>query len=271
MASLPRALLTDRGLAYGQGLFETLRAQGGIAPLAAEHRRRMLLGAARLGLPLTAAAFDQALAQALAESPDQAVIKLVLTAGSGGRGYASPSTIRPTLSTAVFPYTPRPQLQYRDGMVIGLCKTRLADAGALAGLKHLARLEQVLAADEVRAHGWDEGLVLDTHQRPLELTSMNLFARFGDHLWTPSLTHAGVCGVMRDRILRQGLAGSTVIHCQKPRALADLRHADEVFACNAVAGVLPVRKLAVWQWPVGDLTRSLQSTVDNWFLSPCVQ
>jgi 4-amino-4-deoxychorismate lyase len=267
--TLPQALLSDRGLAYGQGLFETIRVQHGRAPLAADHRQRMLRGAQQLGLPLTPAQFDQALAHGLARAGDAlSVIKLVLTAGSGGRGYASPAHPRVSLSAAVFPYSPRPALQYQQGMVVGVCKTRLADAGALAGLKHLARLEQVLAADEVRAHGWDEGMVLDARQRPLELTSMNLFARFGDRLWTPALDRAGVNGVMRQRILASGLSGTGVELCRRPRVLADLRHADEIFACNAVAGVLPVRKLALWHWPVGDLTRRLQSTVENWFLSP---
>src|SRR5690606_33467170 len=136
---------------------------------------------------------------------------------------------------------------------------RLAAQPRLAGLKHLNRLEQVLARQEVQAAGWDEGLMLDAQGRPAEFTSMNLFARFGTQLWTPPLRDAGAAGVARAEILAllapaEGLQTTTEV-----RGLSQLRQADEVFACNSVAGILPVRKLALWRWPVGPATLALQA------------
>lgn len=257
----------DRGLAYGDGCFETLRLAPAGAPLWAWHRARLLGGAARLGIVLPDALLDEALAQALARCHGPAVLKLILTRGSGGRGYAVPpqATVAPRLLASLHPLPARPESDLREGIVTGLCQQRLATAPALAGLKHLNRLEQVLARQEVQAAGWAEGLMLDEHGRPVEFTSMNLFARFGDQLWTPPLELAGVAGVARAVILQQLAPAQGLALDTRARPLSQLRQADEVFACNSVAGILPVRTLAVWRWPVGPVTRALQARLADLF------
>ena len=88
---------SDRGLAYGDGLFETLRAHQGALPWWPRHRARLQAGAARLGFGLPdATVLETALAEALQRAPD-GVLKLVLTRGAGARGYAPASDIAPTL------------------------------------------------------------------------------------------------------------------------------------------------------------------------------
>lgn len=270
MASIPA---NDRGLAYGDGVFETLRLSASAAPLRGLHKERMRQGAARLSIPFDGEAFDRHLDAFIERKIDSShvadqpsgVAKIILTRGSGGRGYAAPVTVTPRWIAQRSPFVARPARQRHDGMVLGLCREPVADLPSLAGLKHLNRLDQVLAQQQVSAAGWDEGMLLDQRGRPLELTGMNLFFRFANELFTPDLRNAGVAGVARQWCLQH--ASSYGVTCrQRNVSLLRLREADEVFACNSVAGILPVRKLALWQWPVGKLARSLQAEFDALFV-----
>lgn len=240
----------DRGLNYGDGLFETLRiGQGDNVPLLARHLARMASSARRLGIPFDPDAAQDAVIRAA--TGGAGVLRLTLTRGSGGRGYASPAEPRPRLLVRRGPLPALPPRLRDTGMVLGLCQTPLSEAPHLGGMKHLNRLDQVLGREEVRRAGWDEGLMLDRRQRPRELTAMNLFARFGDRLWTPPCDDAGVAGIARQWCLEQAAACGLAVEVRH-RPLLSLRSADEVFACNSVAGVLPVRKLAVWTWSAGE-------------------
>lgn len=253
----------DRGLAYGDGVFETIRLTGSVAPLALRHKTRMAKAAAMLGIPFVPSEFDRQLAALLAEGV-AGVGKLILTRGSGGRGYGEPASVRPRWIRQRFDLPVCAPAIRKQGMVLGLCQGVVSDAPHLAGLKHLNRLDQVLARRMVSASGWDEGLLLDQHGRPLELTSMNLFARFGDTLWTPSLLRAGVAGVARDWCLEYA-AQLSLNTSVRTGLLTRMCEADEVFACNSVAGVVPVRKLATWQWPVGQTTQRFQTAFEALF------
>ncbi|MEY1661855.1 aminodeoxychorismate lyase [Isoalcanivorax beigongshangi] len=250
----------DRALAYGDGLFETLRLQPSGAPLWRFHRARLLAGAQRLGLPLMAQRLDQALEQALARCDRPAVLKLILSAGEGGRGYARPASLQPQLWARLHPLQPPAVALREQGVKLGLCSLQLARQPALAGLKHLNRLEQVLARAEVSAAGWDEGVLCDSAGWVVECSAMNLFVRHGEQWWTPSLDQAGVAGVARSWLLEQ--LGEVA---QDPRDLSVFATADEVLVCNSVAGIMPVRTLAGWSWPVGTTTRALQSELEQLF------
>lgn len=262
--SQPESLpVDDRGLAYGDGCFETLRVVRGRAPLAELHLSRLQQGAERLGIDVCPQALRRELNQALAGCSTDAVIKMILTRGSGGRGYRLPSSASPRLllQTAALP-VPGENLR-RQGLALHLCSLHLSSQPILAGIKHLNRLEQVLARAETDRAGLDEGLLLNARGCPVELTAMNLFARFADTLWTPALNECGVSGVMRRYLLETLLPTSGFKAAVSERPLSTLRDADEVFACNSVVGILPVRKLGLWQWPVGELTASLQQSVDE--------
>ncbi|MEE4251525.1 MAG: aminodeoxychorismate lyase [Alcanivoracaceae bacterium] len=254
----------DRGLSYGDGLFETMRMVSGRIPLWQRHRQRLAEGAARLDIPLPATQLDQHIAGQCASGGD-AVIKVILTRGPGGRGYSVPVEPLPTLLCQRHPLSLPVEARYRDGLELGVCDIRLASQPVLAGIKHLNRLEQVLARRQVDAAGWHEGLLLGACDEPLELTAMNLFARFADQLWTPALTQAGVAGVMRGYVL-DTLAPAMGLTVQvSAGTLPKLEQADELFACNSVAGILPVRKLALCCWPVGEITRAMQEQVRKLF------
>jgi len=254
----------DRGLAYGDGLFETLRVSAaGTTPLWPRHRARLLDGAGRLGIPVDPPALERCLEGALADASGAGVLKLTLTRGPGGRGYLPPESPTPTLFARLGGLPPWSDEQRSRGVVLGVCDTPLG-LDPLAGCKHLNRLPQVLGRREVAAQGWDEGLMLDEWRRPVEATAMNLFALFGNTLWTPSLERAGVAGVARGWLLEQAAAAGWCIDVRM-RPLSHLRAADGVFLSNAVVGVLPVRKLAQWVWPVPEPVRRFQRDLDLLF------
>ncbi len=246
----------DRGLAYGDGLFETLRiTEPGHVPLADAHRRRMVAGARRLGIPFDEQAWWRAITALGDQGPG--VGKLLLTRGSGGRGYAPPDRPEPRLLQRHSSLPVRPARHSESGLITGLAPARLGDQPELAGLKHANRLEQVLARREADRQGRDEALMLDAAGRPQCLTSMNLFAVSDGVIFTPPVDRAGVAGVMRAWILEAGAQQAGVPVRVQRLTLERLRTADEIFASNAVAGVLPVARLGVWSWPRGPVTSAL--------------
>ena len=260
----------DRGLAYGDGLFETLRVTAnGVLPLWPWHLRRLQHGARVLGLPfLPESRYLSAVEEGVAALDGKpGVVKLTVTRGPGGRGYLPPSNPQPTLLCQAGPLPVWSNQLREQGLVLGLCGEPLHPE-SLAGLKHLNRLPQVQARREVARQGWHEGLLLSPRRQPLEATAMNLFARFDGYWWTPDLqaARAGVAGVMREW-LREHLIerGETVVCDLRP--LSQLVDAQGLFLCNSVVGVLPVRKLAQWQWPVLDSVLQLQHSADALFLS----
>ena len=231
---------SDRGLNYGDGLFETLRLHGGAVPLLARHLDRLRAGCARLGLPYPGeAALEADVAGLAAAGTAEGVIRLVLTRGDGGRGYAPSPGATGRRIAALHPLpSPGP-----TGLALGICATRLGHSAALGGLKHLGRLEQVLAAGEVAAAGWDEGLMLDESERLVEATRHNVFFVRNGRILTPPLAGCGVAGVMRGLILETlvavGLAGG-----EATLRYHELHEIEGMFLSNAVVGVRPVRQVA---------------------------
>ena len=254
----------DRGLAYGDGLFETLRVSAaGATPLWPRHRARLLAGAERLGIPVRPDALERCRAEALAAASGPGVLKLTLTRGPGGRGYLPPESPTPTLFARFGPLPVWSDECRHDGLDVGVCETRLG-LDPMAGFKHLNRLPQVLGRREVAGQGWHEGLMLDEWERPVEATAMNLFALHGETFWTPDLERAGVAGVARGWLLEQAAEQGWCIDVRM-RPLSHLQTADAVFLANSVVGVLPVRKLAPWVWPVTAPVRRFQRDLDHLF------
>jgi 4-amino-4-deoxychorismate lyase len=229
---------TDRGLNYGDGLFETMRLHGGRVCLLPRHLARLRQGCERIALPYPGDAAIRADIAALAVA-GEGVVRLVLTRGDGGRGYAPPRNVRGRRITALHPL---PELAW-SGLSVGVCHARLGRSATLGGLKHLGRLEQVLAASEVAEAGWDEGLMLADDELVIEATRHNLFYVRGGRVCTPPLEGCGVAGVMRGLVL-ETLAALGVPGGEARLRYHELHEIDEMFLCNAVAGVRPVSRLA---------------------------
>lgn len=249
--SLP---VTDRGLHYGDGLFETLAVKEGRVRRLPLHLKRLRDGCDRLGIRKPdETVLQQELQQAIA-GQDRAVLKLMLTRGSGGRGY------RPSEQSVVsrlllrYPWPDYPLDWSGQGIELRVCRTRLGRNPALAGIKHLNRLEQVLARAEW-SEGAQEGLMLDTEGWVIEGTMSNVFASPAEgRLVTPGLSQAGVAGVTRQYILERARGHSMEVEV-RPLSLDELLGCQELFVCNSIAGVWPVRCIESRDYSVGPLTR----------------
>ena|SRR5690242_726461 len=249
-----RVSALDRGLAYGDGMFETIRAVNGAAPLWKRHIARLRDGCERLGLPAPdLGVLSQEFARVVEGIPD-AVVKIVLTRGRGERGYALPESTRVTRIVAAFPPPPLPSDWYRDGIRVRCCELRLAVQPRLAGIKHLNRLEQVLARAEWRDAAVVEGLLFDQAGNLVSATAANVFVAIEGELLTPPLDRCGVAGVLRGALL-DALPDVRVQTMTKE----DLMRADEMFLTSSVRGVLPVRALDEHAFCVGRHARAAQS------------
>ncbi len=251
----------DRAAQYGDGLFETIAIRAGAPRLWQYHVERLQLGCDRLGIAAPAAttlraALDQAIA-ATSIDTGYATAKLVVSTGVGERGYARPA-IGPTIRTGMYASATRPAADYRSGVAVRLCNTRLASQPQLAGIKTLNRLEQVLARAEWQDAAIAEGLTLDTDGHLICGTMSNVFVGINNQLVTPALTHCGVAGVMRRHVLTEfEQRGVTVAVRNVPQAeLADI---DEMFLTNSQFGVLPVSRFDGRNLAIGALTTRAMS------------
>jgi 4-amino-4-deoxychorismate lyase len=241
-----------RGFAYGDGVFETMRVHAGLVPWWPAHMARLVHGLSRLGIPVPEADFVDRQARALFDDAGDGVLKLIVSRGGGGRGYAPERDAPPVWRVSRHPL---PAPARAGGLVLRWCDTRLALQPALAGLKHCNRLEQVLARGEWNDAAIDDGLMLDTEGHVVSATAANLFLLHGDRWTTPEVDRCGVAGVCRAWMLAQTGATATRV------APADVESADSVLLCNAVRGILPVARLDARAWAphpaVADLRRRL--------------
>jgi 4-amino-4-deoxychorismate lyase len=250
----------DRGAQYGDGLFETIAIRDGKPRFWQLHIERLALGCARLDLPmpnedLLRSEVMDALASAQVDS-NRAVAKVVVSAGPGPRGYQRGNCAPPTIRVGLFESQTLASDYYENGVVVRLCKNRLAQQPSLAGIKSLNRLEQVLARNE-----WDdplviEGLMLDTDDYLICGTMSNVFICNGNSVITPAITRCGVSGVMRRQVLAELTAKDRHFEVRDVMA-AELMQADEVFISNSQFGVLPVRRIESTRYAPGPVTREI--------------
>ena len=249
--------LADRGLHYADGLFETVAIVAGRLALWQRHVDRLLWGCERLLLPPPDLSLLHDEAQSLAAGHGRAVLKIIYTAGSGRRGYGRPDPLAPRRILLRSPAPEYPAAYWRGGVDAGYCALRLTPQGPLAGIKHLGRIEQVLARREVDGRGLVEGLMLNLAGEVVEGIASNLFAVLDGQLLTPPIADCGVRGVMRDHVM--ALAEEVGLAVAE-RALDPLllEEADELFLCNSLIGIWPIRKLEGRQRRPGPIVRRLQ-------------
>ena len=257
--------IMDRGASYGHGLFETMLFNNGTVPLWQHHSDRLLADAAVLGIDVSYQLLADNLAALTAlldkQSIENGVIKITLTAGSGGRGYASPDTLSPLVICQFSPLPENLSLVRQQGVELRQCDYRLPANPPLAGIKHLNRLDQVLARREWGNEYYD-GLMYDLDNQLIETTSANIFVKTADGWVTPLLDRAGVRGVMRGLLLDQLFPRAGLSVSEARIGQQQLASAGEIFICNSIRGVIPVTKIdQLGEWSIGADTRQLQSAL----------
>lgn len=249
----------DRGLAFGDGVFRTLRVARGKPLNWACHYARLAADCAALSLETPAQ--KKLLAEIARVAPADATVKVIVTRGSAGRGYRIPSG-PPTRIVAAFPPPDYPPALARDGVRVRRCELVLSEQPRLAGVKTLNRLENVLARNEWSDSDVHEGLLADAAERLIEGTMSNVFVAKGGVVATPDLSRCGVIGAQRERI--RALLEAEGIECRvRDVATGELEECDEVFLSNSLIGLWPVRRFEERRWKPGPIARRLQALIER--------
>jgi 4-amino-4-deoxychorismate lyase len=229
----------DRGLQYGDGVFTTLRVHAGVPLLLGRHLDRIARDCSQLRIPVPDRATLRGEALRACEGSGRAVLKIIVTRGVGGRGYRAPEVVVPTRLLHMFPWPDYKEESWTSGVRLRLCATRLGEGEALAGAKHLNRLEQVLARSEWSDPEIADGVMCSRSGNVIETTAGNVFVVRGGEVSTPALVECGVRGVMRDVVTELARQAGLPVS-ERVLSVEELRQADEVFVTNSVIGVWPV-------------------------------
>jgi len=231
----------DRGLHYGDGVFETIAVNKGNLLCWDKHYERLQRGCQLLDFTCPAKELLQNEAQ-LVTTDTKEVLKIILTRGVGGRGYNPPQQITPTRIVANYVWPDYSDEQVKEGVKVRICNFRLGINPKLAGIKHLNRLEQVLARNEWNDSEIAEGLMLDQDDSIIEGTMSNIFAVQGEKLITPDLSQCGIHGIIRQCIIDLAPELDMYVDIRTVKK-DDLFASEELFLCNSTIGLWPVREI----------------------------
>ncbi|MGS2724477.1 aminodeoxychorismate lyase [Porticoccus sp. GXU_MW_L64] len=227
---------SDRGLAYGHGLFETLRVCNGKALLLQYHLERLHMGTQVLGIAVDLDGLEKQLLSFIKNRTEAGVAKILLTAGYGGRGYQTSELAQPNIVLQWHPLASTSS----EPLHVRLCQHRLPNNPPLAGIKHLNRLDQIIARQEWNGSDIGEGIMLDTQGRPVEAVASNLFVWLRGAWVTPKLHRCGVAGVMRRVIMEQLCPALGIDVIERDMQRDELAKACEMILCNSVQGIRSV-------------------------------
>lgn len=238
--------IRDRGFQYGDGCFETVRILFKKPILWSEHLKRLKYACKTLQLSVNFDLLKSEVAQLIrVNKATNVILKIIITRGEGGRGYApavqSDCTRILQLIDYVAPST-------SSGARVVVCRHRLSSNSFLGGIKHLNRLDQVLASAQIPAD-CDEGLCMDEAGYVIEGCRSNLLFAIDNKLVSPDLSKSGVEGVMLDHLIDEfGVKGIAVI--RRTISMSELKRADEILLCNSVFGVWPIAEILNEDWRI---------------------
>jgi 4-amino-4-deoxychorismate lyase len=257
----------DRGLQYGDGVFETMRVQRHGIRLLDFHLDRLYQGCRRLKIRAPKALLLRRELERIAARRSEGVLKLIVTRGCGPRGYRPPVREQTTRIATLHALPAAVLADAAKAVRLRICATPLSTNPSLAGLKTLNRLDSVLARSEWTDGRIWEGLMRDVDGNWVCGTMSNLFLRRGTVLMTPLLDYCGVAGVMRRWILER--AGGLRLRAVERRIRwKDLQSAEEVFLSNAVVGMRSVStiesaRFAKLRFNCSDTAAHLRSLLDR--------
>ena len=254
----------DRALQFGDGLFETIAVLNGELIHWSKHWQRLSSGCERLFIPTPdESVLIQEIRSLIDNKQQKQVIKLIYTRGVSERGYKF-GDIEPTRIVCQSAWPEFNPKNAEVGIELYLCKTRLSQQPLLAGLKHLNRLENVLARHEWQDNKYAEGLMFDLNNLVIEGTMSNLFMVKNGELKTPDLSRCGVAGITRQRILDVAKEENIDINIFDINEKS-LFEADEIFMCNSLIGIWPVKKIGEHKFDTrndsNSITRFLQQKI----------
>lgn len=238
---------TDRGLVYGDGFFTTALVRDGNVDLWPLHRNRLVECQQRLGFPELRLDEIEFLVQEQVKDKAEAVLKILITRGEGGRGYQAPETPQLSVSIQVLPFPSYYTTWQQNGIEVALSRVKLGIQPLLAGLKTLNRLEQVLIKQDALTLVCDDVIVTDINDRVIEASAANIIMIKDNTLYTPDLSGSGIKGVF--------LSALESKHDIRVKNIAfdELKAADGVFICNSLMQLVPVVRIENKHFDIADL------------------
>jgi len=244
----------DRAFQYGDGLFETIAVKDGEACLLDLHIKRLESGLKTLSFPpidLNQLTTD---IKTKIQLHKNSILKLIVTRGVGERGYKAPKN---TMANIIFIFSKQKfdlNIDNLKSVSLCLCKTPVSTNPVLAGLKHLNRLENVIARNEWNNDEFDEGLMFDSQNNLIEATSANIFLLKNNCLYTPNLENSGILGVIREVVIDMAKTLSIPLKITEIN-IDDCYNADALFLTNSLIGISPVNKIEKIEylksnWPI---------------------
>ena len=254
--------VNDRGLAYGDGVFRTFLVNNGVPHHWELQYQKLSQDCQALGISCPNNDVLTSDIKTLFNDGTDAIAKIIVTRGESSRGYAVPNDIqanRVVIKSAMPIYPLNNQTQ---GVNLHLCELKLGLQPKLAGVKHLNRLENVLARMEWKDASIADGLLLDSNDNVIECTMSNIFARYGNELITPSLEECGVAGIARARIIENTKRFNLDMKIEALK-LNKLMQADEIIICNSLFGAWQVVSFNGKQWAKQGLDGQLRKMLMN--------
>jgi len=259
----------DRGLAYGDGLFETIAVRNSACRFLDAHLQRLQQSCKKLAIPAPdeTRLIDNIRTLIADQDCEHGVIKIIVTRGTGPRGYGFKSeSLAPTIMTGIS--ATEPAKTNADGIRAQYCLTPASRNSSLAGMKTLNRLAQVMARSEWTDPQIAEGLMTDDRGNLVGGTMTNLFVVAAGELWTPPVTEFGVAGVMRSKILQ--IARDLKLKIKEDDfSLTFVNDADELFVSNSLIGIWPINSLNERSYPVGPVTHQLMEGLASQGVTEC--
>ena len=263
--------ISDRAVHYGDGLFETVKIKARTPLFWDRHIARLRTSCQRLQIPCDFRLLEAEVSEVLnsLENHDQRchILKLIVTRGSGGRGYNPPSIVSATRIVQLHSFPEGYANNAVNGIHAQLCRHPVSRNSMLAGMKHLNRLDQVMASMELSKSS-DEGLMCDDTQHLIEGIKTNVFLILDGKISTPALTEAGIAGILRDVLLEYFYDQGKPVDVRQIH-IGELKRASELFVCNSVLGIWPLIALsnagADLSFPIGPVTREVQGFLSDNF------
>ncbi len=257
----------DRGFAYGDGVFRTMVMRSGMPIDWPLHYQKLVADCAAIDIVCPSAEllmsdFVQLVSAEDIDSHKLEVVKIMITRGEGERGYKPPAVVTPTRVVIKSAMPKYEEEYYTTGVDLHVCDTRLAHQPKLAGIKHLNRIENILARMEWRDESIFDGLLLDSQGDVIECTMSNIFARFDNVLVTPDLSQCGVAGITRQRIIALAAVLNLSVEVTQ-LSLSRLLQANEVIICNSLYGAFQVHKIGEVSWTPLAIAKTFRNLLTN--------
>ena len=257
----------DRGLAYGDGLFETMswkylkqNKKIGVE-FWKRHKNRLKIGCEKLKINFPSekkleAYKKKILLASFKKGLREGTLKILISRGVGGRGYKFEKNIKPTIIFLTFPQTSSNGMLIEKGVKARFCRFNINSNNHLASLKHLNRLDSVMARSEWRSKEFFEGILLDKNENIIEGTMTNIFFSRKNILYTPQIRESGINGIMRQVITEKAKLFFDKIICKDIKK-KDLGLFEEMFLTNSIIKVLPVKSLSTKKFTITNSTKKL--------------